>query len=544
MITELKCDLEKRKLSRRDFLRYATLLGVSTSLAIKVGGITWPSNAFASEITLGDTIRIAAPVVKVKHPSQVRWISSGNQLRQVAEHLTYIDEYNITHPYLLEYWEVSEDLKTWTLNLRQGIKFNNGDQFTANDVVFTFNQWLNKDVGSSMLSLIGNYLDATGIEKTDEYQVKLHLKRPEIAVPEHLFHFPAMILNHRTFEGDFLKAPHGTGPYTLELYRERERCVVKRRNDYWQRDADGRPLPYVDGIEFIDMGSETAPRISAIKAGKIDMIDFGDSTVVDAFQTFKDDQNIIIKPATAASTRVLRMRVDLKPWSDNRVRMALKLCQNRERILKQVYSNQGILGQDFHVYPLHPEYCEKPVPKYDPQKAKQLLNEAGYPNGLDANLTVGSDWKDVVLYAEILKQDAAPAGFRINIQTMPVSRYWEKWTDVDLGITSWMVHRPLGTMMLNLAYTSDNSSKPLPWNETRWVDKEFSDLLTDANMTLDIDERRRIFCKLEEIQMTRGSIGIACWQKTWVVARKRVHALKGHPNLYLQLDKVWLDRSI
>ncbi len=107
-----------------------------------------------------------------------------------------------------------------------------------------------------------------------------------------------------------------------------------------------------------------------------------------------------------------------------------------------------------------------------------------------------------------------------------------------------MVHRPLGTMVLNLAYTSDNSGKPLPWNETRWVDKEFSDLLTDANMTLDIDERRRIFCKLEEIQMTRGSIGIACWQKTWVVARKRVHALKGHPNLYLQLDKVWLDRSI
>jgi peptide/nickel transport system substrate-binding protein len=161
---------------------------------------------------------------------------------------------------------------------------------------------------------------------------------------------------------------------------------------------------------------------------------------------------------------------------------------------------------------------------------------------LDVNLSVGSGWPDVVRYAEVLKQDAAPAGLRIKIQTMPISQYWEKWTEVDLGITPW-THRPLGTMVLNLAYIADDEGKPVAWNETRWVDKEFSRLLERANGTLDVDERRKIFCKLEQIQMDRGSIGIAWWRNVWMVIRKKVQDAKGHPTLYMLFNKVWLKGS-
>ena len=535
----LKDDLEKGKLTRREFLRYATLLGISAAAASQMAGLTWPREVFADRIKRGGTLRVSGALQKVTHPAQFSWVVPSNQLRQVAEYLTYTDGNNVTHPYLLENWKASDDLKTWTLNMRQGIKFNNGDEFTADDVIFTLNQWLSKDVGSSLLGMVGAYLSPTGIEKTDKYQVKLHLNKPEIAVPEHMFHYPAMVLNHKTFEGDFIKRPHGTGPYTLEVYREGERCVLKRRNDYWQKGADGKPLPYMDSMEFIDMGREMAPQIAAIKAGEIDMIDLSDSGGTDVYQALKDDGNITILPSTTGQTRVLRMRVDMKPWSDNRVRLALKLCQHREKILALAYFGQGMEGQDFHVSPVHPEYCQKPIPKYDPKRAKKLLEEAGYPKGLDVNLAVSSGWTDVVRYAEVLKQDAAPAGFRINIQTMPTSQYWEKWTEVDLGITPW-THRPLGTMVLNLAYIGDAEGKPVAWNETRWIDQEFSKLLEEANGTLDVDKRRKIFCKLEQIQMDRGSVGIAWWRNVWTVTRNRVRDAKGHPTLYMLFNKVWL----
>ena len=162
-------------------------------------------------------------------------------------------------------------------------------------------------------------------------------------------------------------------PYTLEEHLVGERVVVKRRNDYWQKGADGQPLPYMDGIQFNDMGAEMAPQIAALKAGEIDMIDLSDGGGPEAFNALKDDPNITVLPSATAGTQVLRMRVDMKPWDDNRVRMALKLCQHREKILALAYFGQGLQGHDFHVCPLHPEYCEKPVPKYDPAASQATL---------------------------------------------------------------------------------------------------------------------------------------------------------------------------
>jgi peptide/nickel transport system substrate-binding protein len=267
-IHELETYLRQAKLTRREFVRFASLLGMSAVAAGQMAGLAWPKKAFAAQPKSGGTLRVSSQVQKVTHPAQISWIQASNQIRQVAEFLTYTDKDNITHPFLLENWNASNDLKTWTLNLRQGVKFNNGDEFTSDDVVFTLGQWLNKDVGSALLGMVGGYLDPTGIEKVNAYQVKLHLKLPEIAVPEHLFHFSAFVLNHRTFEGDFIKAPHGTGPYTLDIYKEGERCVVRRRNDYWRKGQ-----PYLDAVEVSDMGSELPPQIAALRAGELDLID-------------------------------------------------------------------------------------------------------------------------------------------------------------------------------------------------------------------------------------------------------------------------------
>jgi len=548
-VYELKEQYENGKITRREFIRYATLLGVSAFLAPKIifasgskeAEVTTKQATTSIKIKRGGIIKAACVVMKIGHPAQLGWNAQDLFLMQVTQYLTYTDYKNITHPFLLKNWQVSDDLKTWTLNLRQGITFNNSDEFTADDVIFTFNQWLNKDIGSGMYGLIGSYLSPTGIEKVSKYQIKLHLNRPEIAVPEHLYQYPAFILNHKTFEGDFLKAPHGTGPFVVELYREGEIAKLKRRSDYWEIGSDGKPLPYVDGIEFNDMGTEYEAQIAAMKSGQIHIMNLSDGApAATIFRNLKGDPNITIVSFPTSIVGVIRMNVTKKPYDDNRVRTALKLCQNKEKMLKLSFYGEGILGPDTHVAPVHPEYCKKPVQPYNPQKAKQLLKEAGYPNGVDLTFSVIGAQKENVRTATILKEDAAAAGFRIKIDAMPASKYWEKWTEFPLGITEW-AHRPLGTMVLGLGYIGDKNGKPVPWNETHWVDKEFQKLYEEASGTYDVEKRRKIMCKLEQIQIDRGSIGIPYWHNFWSIHAKKLRDVPPSPGDYWNLQASWFE---
>jgi peptide/nickel transport system substrate-binding protein len=294
-------------------------------------------------------------------------------------------------------------------------------------------------------------------------------------------------------------------------------------------------------VIFLDMGTDTPSKVSGMKSGVIDTIDFGDSGSTQAFLALREEEGVVVRHVASAQTRVLRMRVDKKPWNDNRVRTALRLCQHREKILKLAYFNEGLLGQDFHVYPNHPEYCEQPTPNYDPERARQLLQEAGYSEGLRVNLTVGKGWQEIMSYAEILKSDALPAGFNIRLQSVSTTQYQSNWSEVDLGITPWY-HRPLGTMALNLGYSTNDQGQPTTWNETRWVDKEFNSILEEANGTLDVQQRRKLFCKLEKIQQNRGSIGNAFWMNNFSIFRSRVKGLLAHPNSYLNLENVWVNK--
>ena len=533
-IRKMNKQFKEGKISRREFLRNATLLGMSAVAASQLAGLPFVSKAMASPVKRGGTIRISTQVQKLTHPAQLSWIQATNQLRHVAEYLTYTDKDNITHPYLLESWEASDDLKTWTLNLRKGVTFNNGDEFTADDVVFTMGQWFDKEVGSAIKGLMGSYLDMGGVEKVNAHQVRLNLKQPDIAVPENLFHFSAFILNHRTFKGDFLKAPHGTGPFTIESYREGEECILKARKDYWKKDE-----PYVDKLEFIDMGSEIAPQTAALRDGSTDVFDTSGASQVSVYKALEGAPDVNIIATNSNYTRVLRMRADIKPFDNPKVRKALMLCQNREKALHLAHFGKGLQGQDTHISPKHPEYCKKPVPKYAPQASMKLLKEAGHPKGITCKLAFPNGYPDVVRWAEIIKEDARAGGFNITLEPMPNSQYWEKWKDNVLGITTW-AHRPLGTMLLNLAYATDDQGKPVDWNETRWVDKEFNEILRKANGTLDLEQRRKLCCKLEDIQMERGTVALSYWCDYFVAASKKVQGFEGHPSGYINLSKAWL----
>jgi len=377
-----------------------------------------------------------------------------------------------------------------------------------------------------------SYLQPTNIEKVDEFTVKLYLDSPQIAVPENLTHYPALILDHRTFEGDWLKAPVGTGGFTMEEWAPEERARFKRREGYWQIGEDGKPLPYLDEVIHIT----TSALVAALSDGEIDAAMFMSPSDLEAIQQIPSIQ---VGAVASTQTVVMRMRVDLEPWSDVRVRNALKLCQDREKIMKVAYMGEGIVGPDCHVSPVHPEFCPMEPSKYDPEKAKALLAEAGYPDGLDVTLMAMNDFLYSLAYAETLQQDARAAGFRIEINAVPSGTYWEQWTEVDLGLTPW-AHRPLAVMMLPLAYIADSEGKPVPWNETRWVDEEFQTLLTEAQGTLDLEARRKIMCQIQTIMVERGPVGIPYWMNMWTAFNPKFQGITAHPAHYMDdWVKVW-----
>ena len=559
-IPEMYEQLKQGRVSRREFLRMATLLGMSAgaaTIAAQCGAPAQPagggaasegdaaSEAAPSEgeaasseqpaaasggIKRGGTLTKSMQLQLLDHPARLSWVEGANIVRQVGEYLTETGSDNITRPYLLEKWEASEDVKSWDLFLRQGIKFNNGDELTADDVLFTFGEWLNPDVGSSMLGLLSYLSGLQDVEKVDDYHIRLHLQTANIGVPEHLFHYPAVVL-HRNFEGDIVQQPIGTGAFVLEEYAEGERAVFKRRTDYWQMGEDGQSLPYLDEIIYVSTDKDAG--VAALQSGQVDSL--YDPRPND-WLALKDNPELGVYAASTAQALLLRMRVDLEPWTDVRVRNALKMCQDREKILQLSYFGEGELSIDAHVAPIHPAYCERPIPAYDPEAAKALLAEAGFPDGLQVTLATKNDQNEPEI-AQALKELAAPAGFDIQLDITEPSGYWDRWTEVDLGITSW-THRPLDTMVLPLAYIEEGIGA---WNETRWTDEEFETLLREAEGTLDVEARRAIMCQIEDIFQERGPIGNSYWKNVWNITRTEFKNIKPHPTAYDLLNDVWKD---
>ena len=231
-VAELREYLRKGLVDRREFLRTATLLGVSASAAYAMAGtITGrglTSAAQAAETPKrGGTLRYAMQVQEGTDPATIDLPQKSNVLRGVVEYLVNTGPDNITRPYLAERWEASKDLKTWTFSLRKGIKWSNGDEFNADDVVFNFERWLNPKTGSSNIGLfssmvedvdtgqkddkgnpvMGKRMTAGAVEKLDPHTVRLNLNSAVLNIPENLYNYPTAIV-HRRFEeegGDLTK---------------------------------------------------------------------------------------------------------------------------------------------------------------------------------------------------------------------------------------------------------------------------------------------------------------------------------------------------
>jgi peptide/nickel transport system substrate-binding protein len=299
--------------------------------------------------------------------------------------------------------------------------------------------------------------------------------------------------------------------------------------------ADGDPLPYLDELTFVSTDKDAG--VAALQSGQVDTL--YDPRPSD-WQALKDMDGLSVYSASTAQVLTLRVRVDMEPWDDNRVRTALKLSQDRPQNLQLAFFGEGDLAIDAHVAPVHPAYCEKPIPEYQPEEARRLLEEYAEEKGIELPLQVTlatkNDQQEPEL-AQSLRETAAEAGFDITLDITEPAGYWDRWTEVPLGITSW-THRPLDTMVLPLAYIEEAIGA---WNETRWTDDEFETLLREAEATLDVEERRGIMCDIEQIMQERGPIGHSFWKKVWNITGSEFQNVEAHPTQYFLMHEVWKD---
>jgi len=336
-------------------------------------------------------------------------------------------------------------------------------------------------------------------------------------VPEQLFHYPLLILDPAE-NGEFKVGSNGTGAFTLVENEVGRRQVLKaHKPGYW---GGG---PYLDQLEFIDLGDDPAASVAALASKQVEGLYGADIVQLEALQKIPHVQ---MYQVTTAYTATARMQ-PVKPFDDKRVRQAMRYAIDSNAVLQIAHRGLGQPGEHHHVSPVHPEYAKLAPPRRDVARAKKLLAEAGYPNGIDVEIICRPQPAWELLAVQTMVEQWKEAGIRVKINVMPSTQYWEVWTKVPFGFTTW-AHRPLGIMSLALAYRSGG-----PWNESKYSNPEFDRLLTQAEGTLDVAARREIMARLETILQEDGPIVQPVWRAIFTFHDKRVQGFKPHPTLYI-----------
>ncbi len=540
-------DLKAGRLGRRGFMRLAALLGAGAGVAgyfatdiFGQGGAPRAEPAASDGPRRGGRLVCAMPVEAVGDPAQFDWVAKSNLLRHQNEHLTFTGADNITLPMLAEGWAASDDLKTWTFRLRESAYWRSGARFTAEDVRFNFTRWFDPAVGSSNAALFAALPGPEAVEIVDVLTFRLHLSTPSLSVPESLYNYPTAMMP-RNFEGDVGAAVaagvgvDGTGPYELKELVPGERAVlVRARNSprYWGADAPYIGAGLLDEIVYAHHETVGDGAMEVVLSGAADMayeIDVADA------ETATAAGGVVVHAADSAQTGCIRMRTDIEPFTDLRVRRALQVACDPAVFPERVFAGRGRPGEHHHVAQIHPDYFPLPRLRRDVTGARAALTSAGYPDGIDLTLKVGATsgaWE--IRSAELFAEQVAEAGVRVVVDRVSADEYRRIWKTTPFGLTQW-THRPLGTMALALGYRSGAA-----WNESAYANPEFDAALAEAEAIIDIRARRRAMRPVERMLQRDAPIVQPVWTPIMSLASARVRGFEAQPTRYHHFNKVWL----
>ncbi len=484
-MTELEYWLQqitKGRISRREFMGRAAALGVGATLATtmlsEAGVAATPKRGGSAKFGLahGATTDTGDPAAFPDTATQVPfWGSMSNGLTEVDY------KGNIT-PDLCESMEPSDGAKKWVFKLRKGVTFHNGRDLKPDDVIASFRHHMGKDSKSAVKSVLSAIVDIKG----DGNNVVFTLNGgnadfPYIASDYHIPIMPANPDGSADWQSNVR-----TGPFTFVSWDPGVRAKLKRFPNYHKSGK-----PYFDDVEFITI-ADVAARTNALTTGEIHWMSRCD---LKTLNLLKKNTGIEVTEVTGYGHYVFPMDVTQKPFDNADVRNALKWAINREEIAKKVFYGHALPGNDNPIAPsVKFAYDPKPKYTYDPEKAKALLKKAGMSN-LKVDLSVAdAAFNGAVDAAVLYQQSAKAAGIDINVIREPNDGYWDNVWLKKPWIAGYWSGRPTVDWMLTVVY-----AKGAAWNETKWANPKFNDLLVQARSETDDKKRAAMYQECQQL---------------------------------------------
>ena len=414
-------------------------------------------------------------------------------------------------PLLAESLEPNSKGTVWQVKLRSGVTWHDGKPFTADDVLYTYRRIIGKKlIGASRLGA----LDMARAKKINNLTLTLPLKSPFADLPAMLAEVWLSIVQNGATK---FSPPIGTGPFKFKSWTPARQSLFVKNENYF---ASGKP--YLDEVQFVSIVDNTA-RLNALLNGQIHALVNLD--YVQAKAHAKDKKlNLII--AHAPFTVPIYMRTDRAPFTDKRVREALRLVVDRQQMVDNVLSGFGTVGNDLFSKGTPNYNTALPQRKHDPEKAKFLLKQAGH-DGLDLTLYTSTAAPGMLESATAFAQQAKAANVNVKLIKTPADTYYggQYYLKVAMGQTNYQGIIPV--------IWADALLSNGPFNETAWKRPPFDRSFARAEATVNASKRKRIFYDMQEELWNEGGYIIWGFNDTIDAVSPKVRGVKPSKYYYL-----------